>query len=239
MSYQDASLIFNFPTKSRPERFQIALQSILQNIKRKDKISFSVTLDNNCTRLHEYTAICKDNNIVYQLVNSKNKIDAFNKFIYANWFNDIIISTSDDMVFTHYGFDEVIRKDMSEQFDARGGLLHYNDGFQRSNVCTLSIVSGDYYCQDGYIYHPDYESVWCDVEATDVAKARNQYRYMGDDIQLFKHVHPSWGIIPYDQQYLITENSELNEKDKQTYLKRKEHGFPSTSIYTDTYITWS
>jgi len=171
---------------------------------------------------------------------SKNKIHAFNRTIsfVKEW--DILVSMSDDMVFYKQGFDNDIREAFRDgnrvmftndptneciphyNFDQ---FIHYNDGFQGANVCTMSILGRKYYERDMYVYHPSYESLWSDVEATHVAKARGCYKYMGDDKIIFKHHHPAWQLAEEDDQYKKQNSPEQNSKDYCNYIDRKNINF--------------
>jgi hypothetical protein len=164
-----------------------------------------------------------DGNYTFVVGNSKNKIDAINRdlneFDY-DW--DILINMSDDMIFTKKGFDDVIRAEFYNDFNQ---YLHFNDGNQKSNVCTMHIVGRDYYNRFNYIYHPDYISLWSDVENDIVAKQLGCYKYMGDNVQLFRHLHPAWGLAKQDALSIKTEDRALWVADEITFNKRKIKNF--------------
>jgi hypothetical protein len=164
-----------------------------------------------------------DGNYTFVVGNSKNKIDAINRdlneFDY-DW--DILINMSDDMIFTKKGFDDIIRAEFYNDFNQ---YLHFNDGNQKCNVCTMHIVGRNYYDRFKYIYHPDYISLWCDVENDIVAKQLGCYKYMGDNIKLFRHLHPAWGLAPQDALSIKTEDRALWVADEITFNKRKIKNF--------------
>jgi hypothetical protein len=164
-----------------------------------------------------------DGNHTFVVGNSKNKIDAINRdlneFDY-DW--DILINMSDDMIFTKKGFDDIIRAEFYNDFNQ---YLHFNDGNQKCNVCTMHIVGRNYYDRFNYIYHPDYISLWCDVENDIVAKQLGCYKYMGDNIKLFRHLHPAWGLAPQDALSIKTEDRALWVADEITFNKRKIKNF--------------
>jgi hypothetical protein len=164
-----------------------------------------------------------DGNHTFVVGNSKNKIDAINRdlndFDY-DW--DILINMSDDMIFSKKGFDDIIRAEFYKDFNQ---YLHFNDGNQKSNVCTMHIVGREYYNRFNYIYHPDYISLWSDVENDIVAKQLGCYKYMGDDIKLFKHLHPAWGLAPQDALSIKTEDRALWVADEITFNNRKKINF--------------
>ena len=222
-------ILFKLATRSRPDKFFACLQNIIENLADRENYQILVSYDFDDDGTHRiiyganaYRNIVFDyNNIRTIQGDSKNKIHAVNRDIekVTDW--DILINTSDDMLFTQHGFDDIIRKDMADNFPDLDGFLHYNDGNQKSNVCTMSIMGRKYYERFNYIYHPDYKSVWCDVEATEVAYMLGKYKYKGDDKILFKHLHPAWGLAEYDEQYRKSENLDVWGEDLQILLERK------------------
>ena len=219
-------ILYQFASRSRPQNFFTGMDSIVKNSISTDyRIHVVADWDDHSmndsatiARLKEYpnTEMC--------LGKSKNKIHAINRLPHIK--EQIIVNMSDDMVFTHNGFDEIIRQGFKDYFPFLDGVLHFNDGRQRDNCMTMSIIGIAHFRKDGYIYHPSYESLWCDLEAQDVAKKRGKYHYMGDSLQIFKHLHPSFGDAPMDKQYEKTESWEVRSKDEEVYRKRKVNNFP-------------
>jgi len=123
---------------------------------------------------------------------------------------------SDDMVFTAVGFDNIIRL----AFDNLGQCLHFPDG-NTTEIITLSILGKDFYNRFGYIYNPEYCSLWCDNEQTDVAKIVGGYKFI--DKQIFEHRHPSIGKAQMDAQYYHTES--FYQQDRAIYEIRKSANF--------------
>lgn len=224
-------ILFKFATRSRPEKFFSCLENIEKMI--DDKINYHILIScdkDDVTMPHAETL-----SRIYALKNmticwgkSINKIDAINRDMDEPLIWDTLINTSDDMVFTKQGFDNIIREDMNKYFPDLDGFLHYNDGNQKSNVCTMSIMGRKYYERFNYIYHPDYKSVWCDVEQTEVAYMLGKYRYMGDENVLFHHLHPAWGLGEYDEQYRASENLDVWGEDLKTLLERKSRNYDLT-----------
>lgn len=85
----------------------------------------------------------------------------------------------------------------------------------------------EYYNRFGYIYHPDYVSLFCDNEAMDTAIELNKYVYV--DRLIHEHRHPVWGFGQTDE--LGRRNDIYYRQDKRTYDKRKVAGFPKLSIF--------
>jgi len=219
-------ILFKFASRSRPEKFFKAIDNIINMI--DDKVNYTVlcTFDKDDVTMNESNIcdIAKNYPINIKSVygNSANKIHAINRDMHliTDW--DILINMSDDMMFLEKGFDNLIREDFAGNFDQ---FLHYNDGNQKANVSTMTIMGRQYYDRFNYIYHPAYISVWCDVEQTDVAVMLGKYKYMGDDKKIFIHNHPAWGLTSWDAQYRASENLDVWGKDLMTIIERKEKNY--------------
>ena len=214
-------ILFKYTTRSRRSNFLRGYDSILNKIANREDYHILISVDKDDQSMFPLPVL--DGNHTFVVGNSKNKIDAINRdlneFEY-DW--DILINMSDDMIFTKKGFDDIIRAEFYNDFNQ---YLHFNDGNQKCNVCTMHIVGRNYYDRFKYIYHPDYISLWCDVENDIVAKQLGCYKYMGDNIKLFRHLHPAWGLAPQDALSIKTEDRALWVADEITFNKRKIKNF--------------
>ena len=78
-----------------------------------------------------------------------------------------------------------------------------------------------YYDRFGYIYHPHYNSVWCDNEFMDVGNILKKQTYI--DEVIIEHQHPDWGYGLRDE---IHTTNQMNEQyDFMVYNKRKSINF--------------
>lgn len=218
-------ILFKFATRSRPEKFLKGIENINKHISISMGSEIVVSYDKDDQTMNDQVFNrAKESEIDLYLYSgwSKNKVYAINRDVekHRDW--DILVNFSDDMEFIVPGFDGIIRKDMMENFPDTDGVLHYPDGnHYHDKLMTMSIIGRKYYERDGYIYHPDYISVWCDNEAMEVAKMRGKYKFI--DHHLFNHNHPAWGKAQFDEQYRITES--YYHIDEQTYNRRKQNGF--------------
>lgn len=224
-------ILYKFATRSRPEKFKATVEKILFLSKHLYfTILVSIDIDDpTAGEVIAYKQILCDvytgmNNITTVLGTSKNKIDAINRDmdVIPDW--DIIVNVSDDMVFLKEGFDLDIIEAFGGNLDQ---FIHFPDGHTGEKLASMSIIGSEYYDRFGYIYHPDYVSLWCDNEAMEVAQQLNKYKYV--DKQIFEHRHPAWVGGPVDAQLAHTQKFE--RQDHRTYLKRKSLGFPKESIY--------
>ncbi len=107
-------------------------------------------------------------------------------------------------------------------------FIHFPDQSVAGPILpTMSIMGRTYYDRFGYIYHPDYWSLWCDDEARDVAIQLGKYRFVNE--RIFDHENPIWGFGISDE--LGKRNEALYRQDQRTYNKRKSAGFPINSIF--------
>lgn len=217
-------ILFKLASRSRPLKLFSCLENINKRVKDKDNYKILCTLDKDDIMMNNTAHINKlseYHNTEFIFGESKSKIDAINRDMQGREF-DILINTSDDMDFVVFGFDEVIRNDMAKHFPDTDGALHYNDNTKAGDhLMTMSIIGKKYYDRFGYIYHPDYTSLWSDNEATSVAKLLNKYKYL--PTVLFHHNHPGWGKAQYDNQYLRTES--FYNKDKEVFERRQKINF--------------
>ena len=217
-------ILFKFASRSRPEKFFASLDNIQSKVADTFNYDIVCSLDKDDVKMNTAEVINKLSmytNCEFCWGTSKNKIDAINRDMEGREF-DILINMSDDMVFKEQGFDNIIRKNMEEHHPDLDGILHYNDGTQAGDrIMTMSIMGKKFYDRFNYIYHPDYTSLWCDNETTEVASILGKRTYFSE--VLFNHNHPGWGKVPYDEQYIRTEK--FYQQDKVVFDKRKAINF--------------
>lgn len=223
---QDYKILIKFPTRGRPDKFFKGLDQYISKAKNLDRIAFLISLDADDVSMNNEIIINRLKNyqnkikLIYFFGNSKTKIEAINADMdkVSGW--DILLLASDDMIPVVDGYDEIIRKDMNDYFKHLDGVLWYNDGGQ-NNINTLSIMGKKYYNMFDYIYHPDYVSLWCDNEFTEVSVKLKKV-YKSDQI-IIEHQHPVYQKTNYDQLYV--RNESYYNIDKETYEKRRDREF--------------
>jgi hypothetical protein len=159
-------------------------------------------------------------NLTYHYGNSKTKIQAVNADIPDNGW-DIVVIVSDDMIPVVKDFDNIIRANFCKYFPDLDGCTWFFDGYVKS-ICTLSIIGKKYYSKFNYIYHPAYQSLFCDNEFTEVAMLDKKMVYIDDCI--IKHEHYCWTKeTPLDELY--KKNEALYSVDELVYKQRKLKNF--------------
>ena len=214
-------ILFVYTTRSRRSNFLRGIDSIVKNIADKNNYHILISVENefNDKTMHPLPTLDCPHSYRVNPNKPTTKIDAINRDVnnfLLLYDTQIIINMSDDMVFTEYGFDNVIRR----EFNHLDLCLHLPDG-NRNDLITMSILGRDYYNRFNYIYHPSYKSLYCDNEQTDVSKILGCYKFV--DKLLFHHLHPAYNKATFDAQYQHTES--FGTEDSVTYYNRKQINF--------------
>jgi hypothetical protein len=234
---KDYKILFKFPIRERKDKFFLTLDKYYR-LMTGSNFEFVITLDNNDKKLNTQEVRKKLDtykNLTYHYGDNSTKIEACNADIpQSNW--DILVLVSDDMIPQQKGYDDIIRKNMSEYFPDTDGVLWYNDGSPNArNLNTLSILGREYYNRFEYIYHPDYKSFWCDLEFQNVAHEQHKQIFINKCI--IRHEHPSWGYGVSDELFNSRKNDA--EYDKDLYYKRQAMNYPKNQIPKIAYFIWS
>ena len=216
-------ILIKYPSRGRPKQFFEGLNSIFDNVADIEKIHVALTLDSDDSSMNNDEVISKIDsyqNVTIQWGLSESKIHAVNRDIPdIEW--DIIVVMSDDMRFTFWGFDQVIRNQFTDQDLDK--FLHIPDWDAKHALATMYIAGKAYFDRLGYIYHPSYKSLWCDNEAQDVAKSLDKYYYV-DWPGVIHHLNPAYGHAPRDEMF--DEQQQFWNVDEANYKQRKQQGFP-------------
>ena len=215
-------ILYKLATRSRREKAIRAIENIIKfNLKGEFAILLSIDTDDESMKDFQYDSEA----VIIKRGLSKNKIDAINRDmdIIENEYNwDILVNFSDDMEITSMEFSDVLRSVFDTNLDF---FLHLPDGHQNDRIPTMSIMGKTYYKRFDFIYHPSYQSVWCDNEAMEVAKMLDKWIYLPQ--HLFTHNHPAHFGIAFDEQYEKTESPIVHSQDHQNFEARKKIGFPN------------
>tara|TARA_R110002110_G_scaffold55576_7_gene158563 strand:+ start:1789 stop:2472 length:684 start_codon:yes stop_codon:yes gene_type:complete len=223
----DWKILFKLPSRERPSRVFEVMDAAVDNLLQKENnFSFLLSLDEDDKTMNNTEVIEKLNtypntNIVFGV--SDSKVDAINRDMETlkDW--DIVVLLSDDMVPVLFGFDEVIRKAYKTHFPDLDGVTWFNDGFQGQKINTLCILGRPYYDRFGYIYHPDYKSLYCDNEFTNVATKLGKQKYIPTVIIEHRHFSIGNNSDRYDPLYV--KNDALMKRDEQVFWSRHKNNY--------------
>lgn len=211
-------LLIKFPTRNRANKFLKVLDTYIRYLDDKTtEIIISCDSDDiTMTDEHIKDVMGQYSNVKVFYSENKSKIEAINANLENTEF-DIILLASDDMIPIVKGFDKIIKEKMIEYYPDTDGVLWFNDGYQGNKLNTLCIMGKKYYDRFGYIYNPEYISVWSDNEFMSVADILDKQTYF-DEI-IIQHQHPDWGYGDRDEIHSLNYNHESH--DRSVYNKRK------------------
>jgi len=215
-------LLIKFPTRSRARKFLTVLNKYVKLMEDKTN-QIVVSCDNDDpSMLEDYVkdVVSQYDNVTLLYGDNKSKIQAINNDMGDIDF-DIVLLASDDMIPQIKGYDTIIKNKMEEFYPDTDGVLWFDDGNRGDGLNTLCILGKKYYDRFGYIYHPEYKSLWCDNEFMDVSKKLNKVKYINQVI--IKHEHPDCGYG--DRDVIHKENYVNDSHDRDVYNKRKKINF--------------
>jgi len=230
------NLLFKFPIRQRVEKLFSTLDKYYDFIQDKDNFQFVINIDTDDKSLNNKEVLKRlgeYHNLIAIVGNSTNKIAAVNiNMPEDGW--DICVLVSDDMIPQVKGFDNVIRDKMQSYFPDTDGVLFFNDGHRQKELNTLCIFGIKYYQRFGYIYNPQYKTVACDREFTQVADDLKKQAYFPEVI--IEHQHPCFGYMNNDSLYKKNEIDAY--ADDRHYHYRKSINFP-LGIPKIAYFYWN
>ncbi len=234
-----STLLIKIPTRSRPDQFFKNLDTYYENLSHTLSFTFLITCDRDDTSMNNKDVIKKLKrypNLVFSFGNCTSKVEAYNKDV-NNFDFDMLIVASDDIVPVVKNFDAILFQNMKEAFPDFDGVLNINDGKVGRQCNTIPILGGKYYKRFGYIYHPAYKALVCDVELTNVSKILKKEKVV--DQVLMKHNHHTWHLAPKDNLY--KKNETYHNQDKIIFAQRGVNFFdlPQKEIERATPKLWS
>jgi hypothetical protein len=156
---------------------------------------------------------------------NRSKIEACNANMNEiDWDWDIVVLVSDDMIPKIRGYDDVLRNHMLASFPNRDGILWCNDGYQEQKLNTLCIFGRRFYEEQGYIYAPEYKSLFCDTELTDHCRTIYKDKCLYIPYCIIRHEHPGTGFAGAMDK-LYQHNQTFWNEDMYTYIRRKSYAY--------------
>jgi hypothetical protein len=220
-----STLLIKFPSRERPEQLCKALDLYVRLLDEPQNVRFMFTFDSDDPSLPKYLeyvkAVTLGKGISYEISvdKSSSKVHAINRDMEASGEWEFLLLASDDMLPEVQGYDTRIRQARSPCMPV---AIWLNAGDQ-PRIATLMAMERPYFDAFGYIYHPEYLSLWCDNEWTEVAQQTGCVVKIEE--VLIRNVSPDWGgKAPRDALY--RRNNRLHDIDHKTYLRRKAADFP-------------
>lgn len=234
-------LLIQFPTYARAEKFLTVLEKYVDTASSHHDLFFNINCDMaDLSMTNAYTQevikkiLGKKENIsgVQNFDRNTEKISAINAHIDDKDF-DIVICASDDMVPKSWAWDNEIALAMQTYFPDLDGCVHFNDGNTNGELITFSILGKALYDHFGYIYHPDYKSLYCDDEFTQEVKRLGKAKYIDKIIISHEHYSVKGTENEGDMDLAAKKTLHYSGRDQMVFNKRKELSFPKERITND------
>lgn len=226
--------LFKYPSRNRKDLFKSTFGKWKGMLSGKHGVEFLISLDRddeqmNTPEMHGF--LDSQSNTTYCFGESTSKVEAIN----ANMDSDCakkdwetVVLISDDMIPQVHGYDDIIATEMNKNYDDFSGAIWFNDGLTGNVLCTLSILGRKLFDRFGYLYHPDYKSLFCDNEFQSVCQSWGKMTYVDDVI-----IRHAW-VDATGADALHLRNQALNARDKRMYEARRAVGFPNESVAIET-----
>lgn len=214
-------ILVKYPSRGRPDRFFKSLDSFYNNVQDTNNFLVSCTLDEDDPTMNNPEVIERIMlypNIEIRWGLSESKVNAINRDLPE--YGDIVLVHSDDMLFTFYGFDTLIRNVFKER--GLDLLLHIPDQDAQGDLATMYIAGRIYYNRFGYVYHPSYKSLFCDNEVQNVAIKLGKYHFENVPC-VIEHLNPAYGHQPKDEMFEQQQAIGYTIDHKNYYLRESKN----------------
>ena len=220
-------LVIKFPTRNRPEKFKSVFTRYMTFLSGRHDVRFVVSMDaddatmNNDAMREWFETRKRNADIKYCYGYSKTKIQACNADMEGEY-GDVLMLASDDMNPQQMSYDEVVFKCFEQAFPDFSGAIKFWDGLRPKEdpLMTLTVMGFPLYKQFGYIYNPEYKSVYCDNEQTEVCHRLGKLA-----IAPYCIIRHEWTNEPFDTLHARNENKDMYDVDSKTFEARKAKNF--------------
>jgi hypothetical protein len=137
------------------------------------------------------------------------------------------------MIPLEHGWDDEIASAMTEHFPDLDGCTHFNDGYTHNKLITFSILGRKLYEHFGYVYHPDYKSLYCDNEFTQEVIRLGKAAYINKVIIRHEHYGEKGNSNTGDVDFAAQKTLHYAGRDGLVFKNREERGFPRERITSD------
>jgi hypothetical protein len=216
-------ILVKYPTRSRPDLFLSTLDKYMGTAIYAHR--YVITIDQDDRSMNHPAMLARlatYPGLEVHIERPQGKVAAINANIPGNGW-DILVLASDDHIPVLQGWDVAVVNDFKDTApNGEPRMLWYKD-IRDPGICFMPAINRAAYDLKGYIYHPDYRSLWCDNEQTEVMT--NAGVMLQVDREVWRNESPDWGgSQKRDRLYLV--NNRLFKIDKATYDRRKAAGFP-------------
>jgi len=217
-------LLIKIPTRARPQKFFQTLDKYYENLSGKTRYQFLITCDIDDASMNTPEVINKLKqypNLTFSFGLNASKVAAINRDLHKDLTFDILLVAGDDLIPWCKDYDKIIADTMLESFPDFDGVLNFDDGFVGGVLNTYPIIGKKYFDRFGYVYYPEYESLFCNDELTTISRMLAKEKIVNQTI--IKHLHPIHRQTEWDDLY--RRNEGCHAHDQQLFIQRQKQHF--------------
>ena len=207
------------PSLGRPVQARKCYDHWMDTCSGEHEIEWIVSLSNTDESIEEYHQTFTESDAVIITAKTKNMVQASNEGAKV-CAGDIIILVSDDMFAPKMWDMRVLHK--YEMIEGPG-ILQVYDGITAQKL-TIPIMNRLAYIKLGYLYHPEYISMYADDDLRKTA-LQHEMLYNATDI-VMEHRHYSNGKAPYDKTYALENSNAAIKHGERLFFERAKLKFP-------------
>ena len=207
------------PSLGRPVQARKCYDHWIDTCSGEHEIEWIVSLNRTDAEIENYEQCFIGADVVLLKTNSKNMVQATNEAAKV-CSGDLLILVSDDM-FSPEMWDSRILNEY-EMIDG-AGILQVYDGITAQKL-TIPIMNRLAYIKLGYMYHPEYISMYADDDLRKTALTHGML-YNATDI-FIEHRHFMNGKAKYDKTYALENSQKAMSHGQKLYYERAKLNFP-------------
>lgn len=209
------------PSRSRPQQALQTAHAWIKAMSGQHSWEYILSIDKSDPLLSEYEELFYPPNVF--VADNHNVVEAANVAAKAS-IGEILILISDDFR-CFPDWDLVIIKAL----EGKSGVLKTFDGIQKW-IVTLPIMTRDYYQEQGYLYDPECEHMFCDTIMTHKADLQGKLIIRNDIV--FNHDH--YSVNGQKKDAVNIKADKTWPQGERVYLQRCKERFgipPPVNIY--------
>jgi len=193
-------------TRGRPQKAWMCRKEWLRRAKNPDAIEHIFAID------HDDEAslpLCLAN---HTIVLSGGCVGAWNAAAKKSR-GDVLVQVSDDFE-PPMGWDELILAELGDLSESK--VLAVSDGNRKDDLLCMSILTRKRYKEQGYLYHPEFFSMYSDTWFSHKAFMDGVVIDARDRL-VFNHYHPLFGKGEWDETYKRSNSDTNYRRGKKTF----------------------
>lgn len=184
------------PTRERPELMLRNAKSVLETASNPANVSIHVGIDHDDPKIEKYIKICAEHDLHLMIHGGSGSVPACVNWMCKNTTGDIVVLSTDDMLFETRGWDDMLVKIFS---DHPYVMVSPNLGRGRKKleapICTRKWIE-----TAGSMLGEGFEHFCADEWTEKVATQAGMLEYHMEIV--LQHLHPKYGHGAWDDVYL-------------------------------------